>query len=96
MIVIHRLTREHCRVQAIKLSYSSVGMETEHPHTLFKRDGVSATVNTATYGKGKSPLPMGPPTVRRDLDLEWKLIAREEPERARLVRSQIDWLLAHR
>ena len=30
-----------------------------------------------------------------DLDLEWRLIARAEPERARLVQSDIDWMVAH-
>jgi hypothetical protein len=39
---------------------------------------------------------MGAPSNHRDLDLEWKLIARAEPDRARLVQSDIDWMVAHR
>ena len=94
IIVVQRLTREHCRVAALKVSLATLGMETAHPHSV--GNGKDTNVNTVTYGKGKSPLLIGEPTARRDLDLEWTLIAREEPEGARLVRSQIEWQLAHR
>jgi hypothetical protein len=96
VVVIKRLSPEHCRVEAIKMSVSSLGMETAHPHGMAKNDGNPRNENTATYGKGSVPLRMGPPVARRDLDLEWKLIARKEPERARRVQSDIDWLIAHR
>src|SRR4051812_34793495 len=33
IITIQRLTKEHCRVEAIKVSVSTLGMETAHPHT---------------------------------------------------------------
>lgn len=95
-IVIQRLSPEHCRITAIKMSASTLGMETAHPHNTSKNEGVGRNENTKTYGKGKDPLPMGPPSIRRDLDLEWKLISREEPARARIVLSDIDWQLAHR
>lgn len=71
-------------------------METAHPHTLSKNEAVGRNGNNSTYGKGKEALPMGDPAVRRDLDMEWKIIARKEPERARLVQSDIAWLIAHR
>jgi hypothetical protein len=94
IIVVQRLTREHCRVAALKFSLATLGMETAHPQSV--GNGKDTNANTVTYGKGKSPLLFGDPTARRDLDLEWSLIAREEPAGARLVRSQIDWQLAHR
>jgi hypothetical protein len=96
IIVVQRLTREHCRVAALKVSLATLGMETEHPHSVTGKGGTGTNVNTVNYGKGKSPLLIGSPTARRDLDLEWRLIAREEPAGARLVQSQIAWLLAHR
>jgi len=95
IVVIQRLSPEHCRVAAIKISVSTLGMETAHPHTQSKGDGNGRNENTITYGKGNVPLPLGTPAVRRDLDLEWRLIARAEPERARLVQSDIDWMVAH-
>ena len=93
IIVVQRLTREHCRVGALKLSLSTLGMETAHPHSY---SGKGTNMNTVSYGKGKSPLPIGSPLTRRDLDFEWRLITHEEPEGARLVQSQIAWLSAHR
>lgn len=43
---------------------------------------------------------MGAPSNHRDLDLdldlESKLIARAESDRARIVQSDIDWMVAHR
>lgn len=95
VVFIQRLSPHHCRVAALKWSASTLGMETAHPHTIAKNMGEGHTMNTTTYGKGKVPLPMGPPTIRRDLDLEWKLITREEPARARVVQSDIAWQVAH-
>ena len=96
VIVIQRLTREHCRIEAIKMSASTLGMETAHPHTESKNEAVGRNGNTSTYGKGKDALPLGDPTVRRDLELEWELITLAEPERAKLVQSDVAWLVAHR
>ena len=96
IIVIQRLTNEHCRVEAVKLSMSTLGLETAHPHTESTNVGVGRNGNNSTYGKGKDALALGDPAVRRDLEMEWKLIARAEPDRARLVQSDIAWLVAHR
>lgn len=96
IVVVKRLSSEHCRITAMTLSVSTPGMETAHPHDTSKNVAVGRTENTNTYGKGKNALPIGTPAVRRDLDLEWKLIALEEPERAKLVQSDIAWLVAHR
>jgi hypothetical protein len=96
VIVIQRLTSEHCRIEAIKMSMSTLGMETAHPHTESKNEGAGRNGTTSTYGKGKDALPLGDPAVRRDLELEWELIAKAEPERAKLVQSDIAWLVAHR
>jgi hypothetical protein len=92
IIVVQRLTNEHCRVGALKLSLATLGMETMHP-TSYSGKGIN--MNTVNYGKGKSPLLIGSPLVRRDLDLEWSLIAHKEPEGARLVQSQIAWQIAN-
>jgi hypothetical protein len=95
IIVVQRLTREHCRVGALKISFATLGMETAHPHYI--SDGSKDNKpNTVSYGKGKSPLLIGSPTARRDLDLEWSLITHQEPDRARLVQSEIAWLSEHR
>lgn len=93
IVVVQRLTNEHCRVGALKLSLATLGMETMHPTSYSGKDG---NMNTVHYGKGKSPLLIGSPTAQRDLDLEWSLITRKEPEGARLVQSQIAWQLANR
>ena len=95
-VVIQRLSPQHCRIAAIRQSATTLGMETAHPHTESQNIGAGRNGNNSTYGKGKDALPMGLPANHRDLDLEWKLIAREEPERARLVQSDIDWMVAHR
>ena len=95
IIVVQRLTKEHCRVGALKISVATLGMETAHPHYI--SDGSKDNkANTVTYGKGKSPLLIGSPAARRDLDLEWNLIRHQEPDGARLVQSQIAWQIAHR
>ena len=94
IISVQRLTREHCRVAALKISLATLGMETAHPHSVGQ--GRDNNQNTASYGKGTSPLLIGTPAVRRDLDIEWSLINYEEPDRARVVQSQIAWLSAHR
>jgi hypothetical protein len=94
-VVIQRLSPAHCRVTALKWSIATLGMETAHPHASSNRNKGDENGNTITYGKGKVPLPMGTPGIRRDLELEWRLIAREEPARAQLVQSDIDWLIAH-
>lgn len=96
VIVIQRLTKEHCRIEAIKLSASTLGMETAHPHSESKNEAVGRNGNTSTYGKGKSALPLGDPALRRDLEMEWEIITQAEPDRARLVQSDIAWLVAHR
>ena len=96
IVVVKRLSPEHCRVEAIKLSVSTLGMETAHPYSLSKNVATGRNGNNSTYGKGKAALPMGKPSVSRDLDMEWKIISRKEPERARLVQSDIAWLVAHR
>jgi hypothetical protein len=93
IVVVQRLTNEHCRVGALKLSLATLGMETMHPQSY---SGKGTNMNTVSYGKGKSPLLIGSPTARRDLDLEWSLITRKEPERARLMKSQIAWEIANR
>jgi hypothetical protein len=95
IIVVQRLTREHCRVEALRLTVATFGMETAHPHYI--SDGSKDTKpNTVNYGKGKSPLLFGSPSARRDLDLEWSLITHQEPDRAQLVQSEIAWQIAHR
>jgi len=93
IIGVQRLTHEHCRIAALKISLATLGMETAHPHSV--GNGKDTNNNTASYGAGTSPLLVGAPTVRRDLDIEWSLIAYEEPDRARDVQSRIAWLSAH-
>jgi hypothetical protein len=91
LIQIKRLTPEHCRVQAVKVSVSSVGMETYHPTTTYKGDGNGRNVNNVNNGKGREGLLMGKPGYGRDLDFEWQLLRRVEPERARLLEGTVDW-----
>lgn len=91
VIQVKRLTKEHCQVQALKVSVSSVGMETHHPLTQYKRDGSGRNVNNVTNGKGRTGLLMGKPGYGRDFELEWQLLRRIEPERARLLESTVDW-----
>jgi hypothetical protein len=94
IVVVDRLTSQHCRVAAMRVSLATLGMETAHPQAV--SSGKDQNINTANYGKGTSPLLIGAPNARRDLDFEWKVIQSEEPERARVVESQISWQLAHR
>ncbi|MEP7122526.1 MAG: hypothetical protein ABJE95_16510 [Byssovorax sp.] len=94
-VVVQRLSPQHCRIAAIRQSASTMGMEEAHPHSLSHTEGTGRNQNNVTYGKGKDALPMGSPVNHRDLDLEWKLIARAEPDRARLVESDIHWLVEH-
>ncbi|MEO7330950.1 MAG: trypsin-like serine protease [Minicystis sp.] len=91
VIQIKRLTKEHCRVQAVKLTYASVGMETYHPTSSYKRDGSGRTVNTVNNGKGWQGLTMGAPGYGRDFDFEWLLLRQVEPARARLLEGTVDW-----
>jgi hypothetical protein len=93
LVQIKRLSPEHCRVQAVKVSVSSVGMETYHPTTSYKRDGSGRNVNNVNNGKGREGLQMGKPGYGRDLDFEWLLLRRVEPERARLLEGTVDWEL---
>lgn len=94
IVVVNRLTSEHCRLAAMRVSLATLGMETAHPQAV--SSGKDQNITTTTYGKGTSPLLIGAPNARRDLDFEWKIILSEEPERARVVESQISWQLAHR
>ncbi|MFO0756659.1 MAG: hypothetical protein U0359_09220 [Byssovorax sp.] len=89
VIQIKHLSPQHCRVQAVKLSYASVGMETYHPQSQYKPDG-NRNVNNVTNGKGVVGLPMGKPSYTRDFDFEWRLLRRVEPERARLLEGTVD------
>lgn len=93
-IVVRPLTKEFSRVTAVRLQFSTVGMETWHPLRPFTRGGEKEeqNVNTQNFGKGLFPLPMGKPTVRRALDLEWDLIRRLDPSRARQIEVTADYV----
>jgi hypothetical protein len=92
-VVVHRLTPEHTRIEAIRLVYSTLGMETHHPQIPFVRDGMSENVNSAAYEKGWKPRMMGKPQWGRALDIEWALIQRLEPARSRQIEAAVDYLL---
>jgi hypothetical protein len=98
IVVVHRLTKEHSRVTAIRLRFSTAGMETYHPRTPLKNDGKGQghSVNTANYGKGWKPLMIGKPVKTRDLAFEWELIRRLDPNRARQIESMVDFELGRR
>jgi hypothetical protein len=90
VVLIKRLAPQHCLVQVVRFTMSTMGMETYHPHSEFKHDGSGSNVNTANYGKGESALPMGPPVYVRDLAYEWKLFNEVEPAAAALVAQSVD------
>jgi hypothetical protein len=94
-ILIQRLTGEHTRVAAMQLQYSTLGMETYHPTVPFHNDPEGRGVNTVTYGKGWKPLQMGKPLAKRAVDLEWALIRRLDPDRARQIEATVDYRLTH-
>jgi hypothetical protein len=94
-VLVQRLTGEHTRVAAMKLQYSTVGMESYHPTAPFHSDAEGRSVNTVTYEKGWRPLQMGKPIAKRALDLEWALIRRLDPDRARQIEATVDYRLTH-
>jgi hypothetical protein len=94
-VLIQRLTGEHTRIAAMRLEYSTVGMETYHPTAPFHNDPDGRSVNTVTYEKGWKPRQMGKPFAKRALDLEWALIGRLDPDRARQIEAAVDYRLTH-
>ena len=81
---------------AMRVRFSTAGMETYHPTTPLRSDGKGHSVNTVTYGKGWRPLMIGKPERARDLPFEWELIRRLDPNRARQIESMVDFELNHR
>jgi hypothetical protein len=87
VVLVKRLTDHHCRVEAVKFTVTTVGMETYHPMSMSKPDG-SSSQNTATYGKGVMPLAMGPRGYARDPDLEWELLRHVDAPKARRLEAE--------
>jgi hypothetical protein len=95
VILVKRLTAHYCRVQAVRLSASTLGMETYHP-TSTRGDSRAVNTNDADYGRGLSPLAVGPPTYRRDPSFEWDLLRRVEPATAQRIETDARTALARR
>ncbi|MCC6558159.1 MAG: hypothetical protein IT372_34870 [Polyangiaceae bacterium] len=95
-VVVRRLTKEHSRVTAMRLEYSSVGMESYHPTVPYHDGPDGSKANTRSDERGWSPLQFAKPRARRDAGLEWELIRRVDPERARRIEATVDEALRER
>ena len=85
VIRVKRLTPHYSRVVAMKVSLTTVGMETYHPLRLSQR----GARNGGGSGKGLWPLPMGPPVLSRDGAFEWALLERVEETNAQRIEASI-------
>jgi hypothetical protein len=94
-VVVHRLTREHSRVTAVRLRVGASGLGLWRPRARLQGDGIGRNINTVQLGKTGSALPMGKARAARDLDFEWELLRRVEPARARQIGSRVEYELAH-
>ena len=95
-VVVHRLTQEHSRVMAARLEYSTLSMESYHPTVPLRRDQDGSKLNTRSDAKSGKALQFAKPRVIRDFHLEWDLIRRVDPERARQIEATVDQALAER
>jgi hypothetical protein len=95
VVVVRRLTAHFSRVEAVKFTMWTGGVETYHPLKPLRNDkGTNA--NTVSYGKGLSPLLMGTPTYARDFQFEWALLRRVDPLDARRIEDTVHAELARR
>ncbi len=92
VVLVKRLTAHHCRVEAVKLTLWTGGLETYHP--LKPRNGGGGS--TSGVGRGLSPLAMGTPTIARDFRFEWGLLRRVDPTDALRIEDTVRAELAHR
>lgn len=89
-VVVRRLTPEHSRVTALRMQLSTVGMETYHPTVQAHEDGDGGKTSASRQvNDGNYPLQWGKPYVRRALDVEWALIRRLDPARARQIETAV-------
>jgi hypothetical protein len=96
VVLVKRLTAHHCRVEAVKFTMWTGGLETYHPLSPLRNGSKNGNPNTVSYGKGLSPLLMGTPTVGRDFGFEWALLRRVDPIDASRIEATVQTELAHR
>jgi len=83
VVLVKRLTAHHSRVEAVRITMSTLGSDFTRPLHMFVPAGVNArTPSFTVYGDGPAK-PAVPRGVARDLAFEWRLYARLEPARAR-------------
>jgi hypothetical protein len=83
VVLVKRLTPHHARVEAMRITMSTLGSDFTKPlHMFVPADVNDKTPSFGVYGEGpeRASMPYG---VARDLAFEWRLFARLEPERAR-------------
>ena len=93
VIIVYPLTKQHSRITAMRLQRSTMGMEAWHPLSRVDSDPTGKNGNNASPTEGLVPLPMGKPLAKRALDIEWELIRRLDPVRARQIEAMVDYRL---
>lgn len=96
---VYPVGRRHCRVQIVRLTRSTMGVEEHHPSlggAGMARTGAGNTGATVVQGKGSRALPFGSPNLQRDLRMEWKLIQRVDPDRAAQIERSVSAEVARR
>jgi hypothetical protein len=97
VVLVRRLTAQHCRVEAMKLKVWIGGLETYHPLKPATGGGSrGGAAGTSALGPGLSPLALGTPTYARDFQFELALLRRVDPADARRVEETVRAELAHR
>jgi hypothetical protein len=82
VVYVKRLSPHHCRVEAVRVTLSTLGVDTGHPLKMLVPAGVNSKTNsTSIFGEGPVR-PAVPRGVARDFAFEWRLLARVEPDRA--------------
>lgn len=82
VVLVKRLTDHHCRVEAVRITMSTLGADTGHPLKMFVPADVNSKTNSySIFGEGLAR-PAVPRGIERDLAFEWRLLARVEPSAA--------------
>lgn len=83
VVLVKRLTARHCRVEAVRVSLSTLGSESAKPYHMMVPPGIAQKyVSTTIAGVGDAR-PAVPRVMKRDLSFEWRVLRRADPEGAR-------------
>lgn len=89
LVLVKRLSPQHCRVEAVRIAMSTLGAESSKPyHLMVPPDIADRYVSTNILGWGDNRASV-PQRYSRDLAFEWRLLRRADPEGAARLEESV-------